>query len=45
VAWTAVVYTLIGIAAGRVPVLARLSTLERRRVVYGPSFAGIATQG
>jgi hypothetical protein len=45
VAWTAIVYTLIGIAAGRVPVLARLSPLERRRVVYGPSFAGIATQG
>jgi hypothetical protein len=45
VAWSAAVYTLLGIAAGRVPVLARLSPLERRRVVYGPSFAGIATQG
>jgi len=45
VAWTAGVYALLGIAAGRVPVLARLSPLERRRVVFGPSFAGIATHG
>lgn len=45
VAWTAAVYTLLGIAAGRVPVLARLTPLERRRVVYGPSFAGIAVNG
>jgi peptidoglycan/LPS O-acetylase OafA/YrhL len=43
VAWTAAIYTLLAIAAGRVPVLARLSPLERRRVVYGPGFAGIAT--
>ncbi len=41
VAWAAGVYALLGIAAGRVPVVARLSPLERRRVVYGPSFAGI----
>jgi hypothetical protein len=41
VAWTAAVYALLGIAAGRVPVVARLSPLERRRLVYGPSFAGI----
>jgi hypothetical protein len=41
VAWTAGVYALLGISAGRVPVLARLSPLERRRVVHGPSFAGI----
>jgi len=42
VAWTAAVYALLGIAAGRVPVVARLSPIERRRVLYGPSFAGIA---
>ena len=30
-----------GIAAGRVPVVARLSLIERRRVVFGPSFAGV----
>ena len=42
VAWTAAVYPLLGIAAGRVPVVARLSPLERRRAVFGPSFAGIA---
>jgi peptidoglycan/LPS O-acetylase OafA/YrhL len=41
VAFTAGVYALLGIAAGRVPVVARLSPLERRRVVHGPSFAGI----
>ena len=38
----ALVYALLGIAAGRVPVLARLDPIERRRVVFGPSFAGIA---
>ena len=43
IAWTAVIYAVLGIAAGRVPVLARLSPLERRRIVYGPSFAGVAT--
>jgi len=43
VAWTAAVYALLGIAAGRVPMLARLSPLERRRVVHGPGFAGIAS--
>ena len=42
VVWTATVYSLLGMAAGRVPVLARLSPIERRRVVLGPSFAGIA---
>jgi hypothetical protein len=45
VAWTAGVYALLGITAGRVPVLARLSPLERRRVVFGSSFAGIAPKG
>ena len=42
VAWARRVYTLLGIAAGRVPVVARLSPIERRRAVFGPSFAGIA---
>jgi hypothetical protein len=42
IVWTAGVYALLGIAAGRVPVLARLTPLERRRVVLGPSFAGLA---
>jgi hypothetical protein len=42
VAWSAGVYALLGIAAGRVPVLARLDRLERQRVVLGPSFAGMA---
>jgi hypothetical protein len=42
VAWTAAVYALLGIAAGRIPVLALLSPLERRRAVVGPSFAGLA---
>lgn len=41
VAWTAAVYAVLGIAAGRVPVVARLSPIERRRAVFGPSFAGI----
>jgi len=41
-AWTAATYAVLGIAAGRVPVLARLTPLERRRVVLGPSFAGVA---
>jgi hypothetical protein len=42
VAWSAGVYALLGIAAGRVPVLARLTGIERQRVVLGPSFAGMA---
>ena len=42
VAWAAGLYALLGIAAGRVPVLSRLTPIERRRVVLGPSFAGIA---
>ena len=42
VAWAGAVYALLGIAAGRVPVVARLSPIERRRVVFGPSFAGMA---
>ena len=42
VAWTAAIYALLGIAAGRVPVVARLTPIERRRAVFGPSFAGIA---
>ena len=41
-AWVGLVYGVLGIAAGRVPVLARVTPLERQRVVYGPSFAGIA---
>ena len=41
-AWGAGVYAVLGIAAGRVPVIARLSPLERRRVMFGPSFAGMA---
>ena len=41
VAWSAAIYALLGITAGRVPVVGRLGPLERRRVVYGPSFAGI----
>jgi len=40
--WTAAVYALLGIAAGRVPVLSRLTPIERRRVVFGPSVAGMA---
>jgi peptidoglycan/LPS O-acetylase OafA/YrhL len=42
VVFAASVYALLGIAAGRVPVVGRLSALERRRVVFGPSFAGLA---
>ncbi len=42
VAWSVAVYALLGIAAGRVPVLARLGALERRQVILGPSFAGVA---
>jgi len=42
VVWTGVLYAVLGIAAGRVPVLARLSAVERRRVILGPSFAGVA---
>jgi hypothetical protein len=41
VAWTATMYALLGIAAGRVPVLAHLTPIERRRVVLGPSFGGL----
>jgi hypothetical protein len=41
-AWTGAMYALLGIAAGRVPVVARLTPIERRRVVFGPSFAGLA---
>jgi hypothetical protein len=43
IAWTAGVYALLGIAAGRIPVLSRLTRIERRRVVHGPSFAGLAS--
>ena len=43
VAWVLVVYAVLGIAAGRVPEVRRLSTIERRRLVVGPSFAGIAS--
>lgn len=42
VAWSVAMYALLGIAAGRVPVVGRLTPIERRRVVLGPSFAGIA---
>jgi hypothetical protein len=42
IVWAAAVYALLGIAAGRVPVLSRLTPIERRRVVFGPSFAGLA---
>ena len=41
VAWTAAVYAVLGIAAGRVPVVTRLSPIERRRAIFGPSFAGV----
>jgi len=41
IAWSAGIYALLGIAAGRIPVLARLTPIERRRVVFGPSFAGL----
>jgi hypothetical protein len=40
--WALGVYSLLGIAAGRIPVVSRLSPIDRRRVVFGPSFAGIA---
>jgi hypothetical protein len=40
-AWSLGVYALLGIAAGRIPVVARLTPIERRRAVFGPSFAGI----
>jgi peptidoglycan/LPS O-acetylase OafA/YrhL len=40
-AWMAGVYAVLGIAAGRVPVVARLTPIERRRIVFGPSFAGM----
>jgi hypothetical protein len=39
--WGLGIYALLGVAAGRIPVVARLTPIERRRVVYGPSFAGI----
>ena len=42
VGWMAAVYALLGVAAGRVPLLSRLSAIERQRVVLGPSFAGMA---
>jgi hypothetical protein len=42
VGWWAAMYALLGIAAGRVPVLARLTGIERQRAVLGPSFAGMA---
>jgi hypothetical protein len=41
-AWTLGVYGLLGIAVGRIPVVARLTPIERRRVIFGPSFAGLA---
>jgi hypothetical protein len=41
-AWGAGVYALLGVAAGRVPVVARLTPIERRRAILGPSFAGVA---
>ena len=40
--WALGIYALLGIATGRIPVVARLTSIERRRVVFGPSFAGIA---
>ena len=40
--WSLGVYALLGIAAGRIPVVARLTPIERRRIVLGPSFAGVA---
>ena len=42
IAWTAAMYVVLGIAAGRVPVVSRLTPIERRRAVLGPSFAGLA---
>ena len=42
VGWSGTIYALLGVAAGRVPVLSRLSGIERQRVVLGPSFAGMA---
>jgi hypothetical protein len=35
--WALGVYTLLGIAAGRIPVVARLTAIERRRVVSVPA--------
>ena len=40
--WSLGVYALLGVASGRIPVVARLTPIERRRVVLGPSFAGVA---
>ena len=42
VAWSTAVYVLLGIAAGRVPVVGRLAGMDRQRAVLGPSFAGMA---
>ncbi|HEV7809004.1 MAG TPA: hypothetical protein VGO64_00280 [Candidatus Limnocylindrales bacterium] len=42
VVWAAGVYAVLGITAGRVPVVARLTPIERRRAILGPSFAGVA---
>ena len=40
-AWVGAVYAILGVAAGRVPVVARLTPIERVRVGLGSSFAGI----
>ncbi len=42
--WALGIYALLGISAGRIPVVAELSPIERRRAVFGPGFAGIATR-
>jgi hypothetical protein len=42
IAWTAAMYAVLGIAAGRVPVVSRLTPIERRRTILGPSVAGLA---
>jgi hypothetical protein len=42
IAWTTAMYVLLGIAAGRVPVVTRLTPIERQRAILGASFAGIA---
>jgi hypothetical protein len=42
IGWTFATYVLLGIAAGRVPVVGRLTPIERQRAILGPSFAGIA---
>ena len=43
-AWSLAIYALLGIAAGRIPVVARLTPIERRRAVFGPSFSGLPTR-